>query len=219
MSRFWVCRSTDWSLLTHFAEAVWYEELDRLKPTPLHKRETMCRELHSPALKTDPTYSRCTLLHLPEIQDHLAVFRPPPGTIFSANISLFLLLLQDPLHFLHCGWLAEEKALDPAQCTLSGKVEHFSAFFFFFFSRQQTSGVQRLSERGKENLPRLLFATCVRKYYNQEFVQDSVIHVSTPTPSVPPAHPIVHTPALMDCCWIPSSSSSSWDRGSPVGFH
>lgn len=85
----------------------------------------------------------------------------PPGTIFSANVSLFLLLLQDPLYFLHCGWLAEEKALDLARCTLSGKVEHFSAFFF---SRQQTSGVQRLSERErKKNLPRLLFATCVRK--------------------------------------------------------
>lgn len=96
--RFWVCRSTTSSLWHTLSKPSDMKNWSDWSPLHSTKRKTVCRELHLPALKTDPTYSRCTLLHLPEIQDHLAAFRPPPGDHFLCQrFSIFVALAGPPV--------------------------------------------------------------------------------------------------------------------------
>lgn len=143
---------------------------------------------------------------------------PPRGPFSLPTFLYFCCSCRTPcISFIVVGWLRKRRLTSLGALCLA-KLNIFQCFFFvlFFFASKplEFSAFQR--EKKKKLIASSLCHLCqkILKPGVCSGLNDSL--VSTPPPPPPPPPP-VHTPALMECCWIPSSSSS--DTGSPGGFH
>lgn len=155
----------DWSLLTHFVEDEFWR---RTGPTEAHSTPQKENNVQRASLAGVKNRSNIFTLHFASLaRDARSLGSVPPPLAPRGPFSLptflyFCCSCRTPcISFIVVGWLRKRRLTSLGALCLA-KLNIFQHFLLFFF-RQQTSGVQRLSEREKENLSCLLFATCVRK--------------------------------------------------------